>query len=372
MFRMVITLTLIFSFIRLAPAMYFEGGGSYTVQPADTVSDDLLYFGRELTVSGTVQSDVYFFGEMLQINGHIGDDVLIFGRRAIIRGEVNGNVFFFGQELKVQGTVHGTIRSMGERIELLPGAVVEGNVISGSKEFRLEGARVTGYLQGGSGIAIFNGTVGRKVNFETESVRFGEQFAAGDSVTITFYKEKPATIPNAPANLIVHVKPARPFYRSPWKIWLGLSALVVGLLIVGLFPGANREMAQLAWQNPVKVGGIGGLFLLIVPVITLLSVVVLPLMFILGSLYLIVLYVGKLLGVSVVGQWMLQRLLQKEHPNGFLAFLLGFIVLNAVTFIPLIGSLVYFVVAFLGVGAMVMVLWRQYRGETASTGEMVQ
>ena len=339
-----------------------QGGHAYILAAGDSITDDLLYFGRSLEVNGWVKSDVYFFGETIQVNGYVGDDLLIFSRRARIRGVVWGNVFFFGQELWVEGTVHGSIRSMGERIQLSPGAVVRGNVFSGSKLFVLDGARVDGALRGGAGKIVLNGTVQGNVKYETDEVIFGEQFQSFRSVEITFYKEKPAVIPHAPANLTVGVKPAKPFYRHPFKIWLGVSALLVGLLFISIFPGANREMAQITQQNPLKVGGIGGLFLIIMPVATLLAVLVLPLLFILGGIYFIILYLSQLLGASILGQWIMQRFLHQDHPGRYLAFLLGFIILKGGSWIPFVGTLVYLVLTFLGTGALLLVAWRQYRG----------
>ncbi|NOX36292.1 MAG: polymer-forming cytoskeletal protein [Calditrichaeota bacterium] len=349
-------------------ALDVQGGHAYTLAAGDSVTDDLLYFGRSLEVNGWVKSDVYFFGETIQVNGQIGDDLLIFSRRARILGEVRGNVFFFGQELQVEGTVHGSIRSMGERIQLLPGAVVHGSVFSGSKAFVLDGARVDGDVQGGADNIILNGIVNGNIRFEINEVTFGEQFKSSRSVEITFYREKPASIPNAPPNLIVHVKPTKPFYRHPVKIWLGLSGLLIGLLFISIFPGVNREMAQIAWQHPLKVGGVGGLFLIIMPVVTLLSVIVLPLMFILGGIYLMVLYLSKLLGASILGQWLMQQFLKQENPGKYLAFLVGFFILKAVTWIPYLGTLAYLALAFLGTGALLRVAWRQYRGTEEGIG----
>ncbi len=345
--------------------MDIQGGHYFIVSATDTVKDDLLYFGRSLEMKGYVSSDIFFFGEDIRVEGPVEDDVLIFARRAVLRGEVRGNVFFFGEVLRVEGMIHGSVRSMGRMVVLAPGARILGNVYSGSQTFVLQEARVEGSITGGAGSATFNGRVNGSVTFEANDVQFGSHFQSGGGVTITFLKQRPDTIPNAPGNLEIRERPSKPFYKSPWRIWFFLSALTMGLLFIALFPNAVWEMTLLTATRPLKTGGMGALFFLLFPILTLLSIIVPPLMVTLGAFYLLLVYLSKLLGAGVLGQLLWKRFQPNIRPNRYLAYLLGFILVYGVGFIPILGTLFVIAVALIGTGALIQVMWRTYQGSGA-------
>ncbi len=339
-------------------AMDAQAGDSYFLQPGDSVQDDLLYFGRYLEVNGYVQSDVYFFGEELVLNGHIGDDVLVFGRKAILSGEITGNVFFFGQILELKGVVHGSVRAMGQQLTLLPGARVKGDVFMGGKRISINQAQIDGGFKGGAGEIVLNGTIQKGVQFEGGDVAFGPRFRSRGKVVVTLHQKKSEAIPNAPANLELHYKTRKPFYQRPVSLWLGVSAFIVGLLFVAAFPGANWEMVNIARHQSIKTIGIGALFVIVFPVVALLLIIVPPLTFIFGAFYLTLLYLSKMLGASVLGQILLQQ--WGKNQNRYLGYALGFVVLSLIGLIPVVGSLVIFIMAFLAVGALLQVMWQQY------------
>ncbi len=361
---------LLFSLVLSIPqlfAMQVRGGDSYTVQAPDTIRDDALYFGRTLNIQGSVESDVYFMGEVLTVDGHIGDDVLIFGRRAIIRGEVQGNVFFFGEELRVEGTIHGSIRSFGKNIQILPGAVVEGNIYSGSKWFLLKKAVVKGSLQGGAGKITLDGSVNGSIDFNATEVEFGPDFRTENSVKLTLPHPVTEPLPKAPANLEIVVKPPKPFYKSPIRIWWAVSTFLMGVLFVITFPGVNWEMGVRARQQWLKVAGIGLVFILIWPVFTVIALIIPPLMFISGGLYLTLLYMSKLLAASVVGQWVGQKLFggnKRQSWPPVVAYTVGFIGISLIELIPIVGFLATVLFSALGLGALILVLWQQYRSNS--------
>ncbi len=346
-------------------SMQVQHAETYSLQSADTVRDDLLFFGNSLDVKGYVQSDVYFFGEEIRFTGHVGDDMLIFGRKAILEGDVDGNVFFFGQILEVKGTVHGSVRAMGQQIKLLPGSHIEGNVYAGGRTIVFDQTVVDGFFRGGAGEVIFNGTIAKGVDFEGGAVEFGKNFRTYGKVLLTVYKQNKNEIANAPANAEITFKSPKPFYKRPIAMWLSISAFVVGLLFVTIFPGVNWEMATIARTEPLKSSGIGALFLLVFPVVALLLIIIPPLALISGALYLTVLYLSKMLGASILGQYILGHWFKKERFNRYVAYILGFVVLLLLGAIPVVGFIVWVIVVMISIGALLQVVWQQYRKGTS-------
>jgi hypothetical protein len=138
--------------------------------------------------------------------------------------------------------------------------------------------------------------------------------------------------------------------RFAWWVAYSVSALILGLLVLLLVPGADRALAG-AWRtrSGLTVGsGLGVFFLVPVAAGILIAIIVaIPLgLFTLLALGLIY-TVGYVAGALVVG-----RLLVQPPASRYVALLLGLAIVRGLALIPAIGGLVWTIVAILGLGAL--------------------
>ncbi|MGC8855436.1 MAG: hypothetical protein ACP5QU_01430 [Anaerolineae bacterium] len=289
-------------------------GENFTLSAGQTLDGDLVVLGGNVTLEkdAVVLGSVALFGGNAEIaaGAQINGDMALFGGNVNLAGKVNGNVAVFGGQVLLSKTavVHGDVASVGGQVHREEGAQVMGEVITNVPAPRL---------------------------------------------TIP---PAATTVPPVPpsANPGTELEPLWRVFKTLYQaIAMGLVAMLVTLF---LQPQMTR-IAQAVTTQPLIVGGVGLLTLIIVLVALLLlgiTIILLPVS-LLGALVLILAW---LLGVLAVGQEVGERFTQMLHQTwspvltaGFGTFLL-MLVSGIVSMIPCIGWLFSFAVGLLGLGGV--------------------
>jgi hypothetical protein len=156
---------------------------------------------------------------------------------------------------------------------------------------------------------------------------------------------------------------------SPWSgfawallLWLAetVSALVLGLILIALWPRGFEALAA-AWRRSAgPVIGWGALLLIGLPIVAVLALV---------TLVGIPLGIGLLLALIplwavgyVAGTFVLGRLILRDAGR-FVAYLLGLLIVQVLALIPFLNALVAIVVVAVGLGALIVAAWRANRPE---------
>jgi hypothetical protein len=245
----------------------------------------------------------------------VGDVVVVDGA-VNVGGRVDGDVVAVSGPVRIAGTVDGTISAVSDRVTLLPTARVTGDVQYGDESPRvLPGATVDG-----------------KVSDEG-----WDQF-----------NDFPWGVVSAVA----------------WWLAVSISTLVLGVVLLALAPraadaafGAARTAIGpvIGWGAALFVG------LPIVAVIALITLVGIPL----GLGLLLALVPLGALGY-VTACYLLGRRLVKEPHSRMVAFLAGWGILRVLAIVPFLSTLAWLAAVIVGLGALLVALWRA-RATTAPT-----
>lgn len=242
-------------------------------------------------------------------NVHRGEDVgevVVLHGTANVAGVVHGDVVVLDGRIEVTGQVSGSVVSLNGPVEVGPNAQILGDVIARDRIRIAEGARIGG------------------------TVRAGTAFTFRGAIDLF----------------------------GPFAAWLAIAAstLILGALLVLLAPRGADAVAAAASGSALASGGIGLAAFVGLPVLAVLgvlSLVGLPLglglLLALAFLY----SVGYAWSVYAVG-----RALWREPRSRWLALLFGWLIVAALSAIPYVGGLVWFVGAVLGLGAMTVAAWR--------------
>ena len=206
----------------------------------------------------------------------------------------------------------------------------------------LSGARVETLVVAGGAVDIGPGSTVDEVRTIGSTYHAATDAVVGSQATI-----EPAVI-------------AASFAPVAIAIWLGfaLAYVLAGLVIAAIAGGQLRRAGAAITERPgpVVLGAVGvliGLPLLItalaitvigIPTALLVAIVILPLMW----------FVGSLTVAVRVGDWILLRTrgrVEAEHP--LVAAFLGTVVVGFLSVIPLVG----FVIATIGAGAVLVLAW---------------
>jgi hypothetical protein len=263
------------------------------------------------------EEQVVISGDVNVPHGATVGDVVVVDGSVSVAGRVDGDVIAVSGPVRVAGTVDGSISAVSDRVTLLPGARVTGDVLYGDERPSIARSATVG------------GEVSDEGWQELADFPWGAVGAVG------------------------------------WWLAVSISTLVLGLVLLALAPraaDAARETARtrlgvsLAWGAALFFG------LPLVAVVALITLIGIPLG--LGLLLALIPLAG--LGYVTTG-YLLGRLLLKDAPSRVVAFLVGWAVLRALAIVPFLGVLVWLVGIVVGLGVLLVTLWgtRAPRGAPA-------
>lgn len=251
---------------------------------------------------------VVISGDVNVPRGSTVGDVVVVDGSIDVAGRVDGDVVAVSGPVRVAGTVDGSVSAVSDRVTLLPGA------------------RVTGDLRYGDERPLIarSATVGGEVSDESW-----------------------ADMTDFPWGVIGAVG---------WWLAVSVSTLVLGLVLVALAPRAADAAVDTARTRlGVSLAWGAGLFfgLPLVAVVALITLIGIPL----GVVLLLALIPLAALGYVTTG-YLLGRALLKDSPGRIATFLVGWGLLRVAAVVPFLGVLAWLAGIVVGLGVLLVTLWR--------------
>lgn len=328
--------------------------------------------GRTVDVEAEAP-DVFAAGETVKVGGATGDNLVGAGRVVIVAGPVGGDAFVFGELLTVSADIAGDLYAAGETLIIPDGVTVGGNVYFGGAEFDLDGA-IGGSLLGGGANFDIDGSIGGDVDIDAATLNVGDGASIGGTLSYSSASEG-SIADGATVGKVDWTKKAPKVDSDSddgggsnvgWHIFLLLSGIVTGSVLLGLFPKALTQPAALLEEESPVALGVGFAVLLGVPVLAVflaLFVLPIPLSMLAMALYVPVTYLARFVAAYALGLLILRKANQVPKPMG--ALFAGLIVLHLVYAIPLVGPLTALVATVLGLGALFLAARRATEPQAA-------
>lgn len=272
-------------------------GGSFNLATGQSLDGDLVVFGGDVT---------------LQTGSTVNGNILVMGGNVAVAGEVNGDVSLLGGNIRLDNSayVHGNVTSVGGNITRTPGARVDGQVTTGQ----------------------------------------------GISLPFTFGVSPSIIAPEIPNFAASRFAPILGF------IWFAFRTLILAALAVLLtlfWPNPAIRTANAVVSQPAASGGLG-LLTYVVGVPALLLIMITIILSPLSLLGLLILVAASVFGWIAVGLELGRRMaeafkwdLHTAAAAGIGVFLMTFVV-GGIGLIPCVGWVVPFLVACIGLGAVIL------------------
>jgi hypothetical protein len=358
------------------------------------------------TVNGTTEGDLMACGQAVVIDGRVADDVRIAG---------------MALRLGSDAEVAGDLLAAGLSLETEPRSGVFGSLVTVGYQALLAGS-IGEDLSAATDAIELRGSVGRNVEAETQgegaappflrfipspiampTVQPGLTVAAtasiGGNLDYTASTEgriaEGATISGSitrtEAEAEARPKPA-PAERLLTHLRRLIALFVVGLVLVWLAPGWVRRLADTMKHRPLPSLGWGLAGLIGVPIVMVALIAIIAFIAVaagllsLGRLVALVIGLGLLSeGAVAVGFWItlaflahvvvgfllgrlsLERMAPGRAGGRVLPLLVGLVILAVLGAVPVLGALVRFVVALLGLGVVCLWLSSRRRQPAAAT-----
>ena len=296
----------------------FTAGDNLTSE--ETVDGINFVAGNNITVKGSNEYGFYA-GNNINVSNSIDKDLFIAGNNIVIEKDVNigRDLFAAGSNVSVSGNITNNAYIGGSTITLKD-LTINGNLKVACEKINVEGVvTINGTLYMNEGVIINN---------ENNLMVDTKETYTTDSTTVT-------------KNVI-------------FDILISMAALMVlGFIINSLFPKVYENLIKnFEFKKELKNIAFGLLGLILIPIISILLICTLigmPLGFILLFVYIIMIIISSLYGVSICGNLILTKLFHASD-NSYLSIAIGVIVLNLFKYIPVIGPLVYMLIIFYGIG----------------------
>lgn len=335
-----------------------------TVRLAGDLPQNTYALGGNIFSTASVHGDLVTAGGKILIDGPVSEDVLAFTGDLNIGAAIGGDLRAAAGNMTLGSTIAGDLTAAGGQITLGPRARVRGRTMLAGGTIELAGELDRG-LEVGAGRLVISGHIHGDVHAWTNELRLtpGAQID-GDLI---YQSPQPGRI-DPGARIMGQVR----YQPKQWEeheysgngfamFTLAIAAVVFYLLFPGFTVGALTTMRGEFWKSL----GFGLVLLLVVPFIAVFSmtiVVGLWLGLALLALYLVMLLIGSILGMTLVGDQLARwaRWTLSSRGRRVLSLLVAFVVVGLLQWVPFLGALLSFLILLLGLGAATILLFQKY------------
>ncbi len=318
-------------------------------------------------VPGTTAAETRSGGTVIVAENETVHQLTAVAGTVVVRGTITGDLTAYAGAVIVHGNVTGDVHATAGTVRI--GGTIGGNVsASGGSIFVDRNAVITGTLEATGGTLTVSGVVGGDAKLGGGSITLDSTAVIGGDIEYAIGEDGEFT---NEATVEGDVEE-----RDDLTVgWVGLPEsvewtvgvygflvnLLLGTVLLLVFPGPSRRIAEAVIDEPLRIGGVGLLALVGIPIILVLlfiTIIGIPLALAGVVLYLLAIWVGGVYGRFAVGSWIVSL---TGADNRWAGLLLGMALVAILVRLPSVGGLFQLTVLLLGLGAMSMSVYRWFR-----------
>lgn len=336
-----------------------------TLPKNETVNKDYFAAGNEVVISGTVNGDAYVAGGTVIVDGVINGDLLVAGGQVTVRGKVAHNIRAVGGTVNIASDTGGNVSIAGGNITTEDSAKIAGSLA-------VAGGNLQFFAPTGKGATIAGGqaTLASTVNGEVQAVISNLTLTPNAKVNGNLNyisSQKVRILPGATVSGKItqqvppQPKPAAKVFGVIGAVSLGfilvdlIASFIIGALLIRFMPIFTKNSTDTAINRFGWSLLIGFLAFIIAPiggVILLATVIGMPLALLLFIIFIILIYIGKIIVSLSIGAKVMFYVNPKL--NLYIVLLIGLVIYAIITNIPTIGGIITALALFTGVGALLI------------------
>lgn len=353
----VIELKLIAIFLLLvltvsAEALYVKSGNNVTIPSGATLDDDVIATGNQISIIGNVNGSIYAAGGSLSISGDITGALTAAGNTVAISGKKNV-VTVAGRSIQLSSLAARNIAAAGNDITLDSRSKIERDAYLAANSITTHGAVGRDLWVNGGSVSIGSNVTGnlhatgQRISLLPGAVVKGNViYSSPNAIRIADSAKVTGKVIRQPYS----VKRAGP---NPFAAWLlrFIAMWIFGAVLISLFPGWTKAASDQLMSKPGWSFLWGLIIFIVTPIAILIALVTLigiPL-----SVAVLAVYILALLLAGIITSVTVGRLIAR-NASIWLQLLVGLLVLSVIAAIPFLGGLVQFLVILFGLGALAL------------------
>jgi len=369
------------------------------------INEDLYAFSEKLTIDGLIDGDLMGFASSIDINGEISNSANVFAQKVHHTGRVGGTMRVFGYEVEINGNIGRSLLVGGRFVEIGPRAVIAKDANIWGQSIDVSGT-VKGAVSNLKGDTIkISGTFEGDLNVGAKFIRIGPKAIITGNLTYETIDSTDIVISEGAAidGETVWVPCCKTEkdddkksdnITTSWVLAISklLAAFLFGVIVVAVFRRyAVTSFRQLRdrFSMSLATGFLSLLifaFSIVVLIISLLlmivglvlssgdsaavgvvalvfSILMLPITSFTAVSGGIIFYAGKIVVAFLIGYLLLRALRTSPVELGKGQLLVGLVILMILFAVPIVGFLIYLLVAIAGAGAIVLGIRKCRRGK---------
>ena len=302
------------------------------------VDHDLFVSGDTVTINAPVDGDVWAAANLVSINAAVSGDVFAAGSTVNLNAPIGGSVVAAGSQVEAKGDVKGRILAAGGTVILRGNAL---KVVAAGGTIRIESTAVIekyAYIAGGT---VTNaGTIKGELRVNANNLE-----NTGTAGSVQWQRTETQAS-------LAGLSGALSGIGMILSILTTLGFLLLGIVLLRLFPKQFLMVHDQLVKSPIKNTVVGFLLIIaaaIVSVLLAITVVGLPFAAVFGMLFIITLMVSGLFVSLALGKKIAS--LTNLKASDMWLFVLGFVILTMLFYIPFLGWIIRVVAVSLGFGA---------------------
>jgi len=354
-----------------APSSVWANSQFERLSAGTTIESDYIRAAQSIQIDGVIKGDAFLMGGIVTINGKIDGDLFVIGGKVNVNGEVGNNVRIIAGDVIINSPIGRNIALICGNCAVSRQSSIEGSVLVGGLNMDLYAQKVgRGLRYFGSRLYLNSPVASETFVVANREFLLGPQASISGELKYTGNQEVVIESGATVAGSIVYQKTNQGenyprFFGAqnifgwfqkirPLVDFLGFfAALMVGFLLLGLFPRAFEKVSSAIENKPYASLGWGVIIVLMVPTMALLfavTIVGIPVSFVL----LIIAYVLWTLAQYFVAFFLGRKiLLTKFGERRGWALFLGLFILYLLGLLPVIGVLVKLILVLFAIGAVV-------------------
>jgi len=362
----------LFVFFSISPvrAVFIQSGDSVTLPKDKVINEAALITGATLLINSDINGDLYCAGQNIVINGYVKGDIACMGQSVKINGIVDGNIRVMAQTVEINGQVSRNLTTGSQGLILGPKTNIKGDIFFGSQNAQL-GGLIGRDLAGAGETVTITGSLARNASIAGNNISIMETAKIGGN--LDYYTDKTTSPSIEKKNIRGTV--TRHDVETPQKTEVKnkmtkvtsvahvisfffsiLSFAVLGLVLIYFDRKNTEKRLSSIIEKPLVMGLIGLTSLIVAPFvffILMVTMIGIPLAFVVLLVFIIALIIASLYPSAVYGKVFFEKILKKEKISLYWKMAVGVVLLGAVSCIPVVGWTIAFISFCLGLGAFI-------------------
>jgi hypothetical protein len=351
-----------------------KGSRSVTVASGETVNDTLVAFGDSITISGTITGDLIAFARRVDVRGTVQGNIVAFAQNIDVTGNVGSDLFAFAQSVQANGSIGRDLYGFGSTVAIGTGGMPEHDATIYGANVNVDG-NIGNDLTVHAGALDVGSKITRNLHYRGGQLSVHDPAVIGGNLDAVTNSEKDthidASVSIAGKKTVEYSKPKPSRYMTAsfyfWQIIKIGAAFVTGLLLFWLFPRTSRVSFSTS-RTVLTSGGIGFLAAVAAPVAALILAITLvgfPIALVVIVVWLLGLYLAKIVVARYVGEVITGKK-GETMASRVVALLVGLVIVVVAVNLPFIGGIINFLLFLIGLGALVVTVYRASRWQPAA------